>query len=820
MKLNFVKEIERSALQDSWRDFWFGLRQLKKSWPSAMLSIATLAIGIGCVAAVFGALDVVILRPLPFPQPRRLVSVWSTRDGHRDAVTPLNFDSWMRDGRSFASLAGEQDATVTLSTGSIPREVNCGEVTSSFFSVFGVAPILGRSFLPQEDSAPRQHVAILSEKLWRAAFHSDPEVIGRQVQIDRESYTVVGVMPRSLDLRPDGEQLWLPLALTAQSMNWQGGVLYVYGRLREGIALSRARAEMDLEAKLLAERFPDMNRDRGIEVESYASDLLGAYGRQLWILFAAVSLVFLIACANSANLLLAQAIGRMREMKIRTALGASRSRIVRQLLTESMIIGLLSAGTGLLVAMGGIYILRHIGADSVPRIAELKVDFSLLALLLLLALGCALLCGSGAALHAATFGQDGRLADGNRTSLGRQQGRIRNAYIAFEVGLSAVLLIGAGLLIRTAITAANVPLGFNPTSVITGRTALPPRIYSTASRIVVTYDKILDVLGSEPGVRIAAASSKVPMARSNIGLLLGRNSISPPLSSDLSTEVQFISPRYFQAMGVPLLEGRTFSTDDRSDTRQVAVINRTLARRLWLGKTAVGEEIRIPELEGASSTWSIVGVVADSHDDGLMVPAPSILYIPIAQLTIHPWQWSAQSLYLIARTQGPSFENSVVISKALESVDPGLPLGDALSMGERISQSIATAHFYTLILSGLGICGLLMTAMGIYGVVAFFVSKRKSEIGVRLALGATRTNIFGLVVLRGMRPVLFGMCAGVGLALILSRVLTSQLFGISAMDPITLCVTIGVLLVVALLACVLPASRASQIEPTVALRAE
>jgi putative ABC transport system permease protein len=817
------KNEERWKREDyfsGWRqDVIYGLRQLGRRWPTTLLAIVTLGIGVGAVAAVFGIVHAVVLRPLPFPDPDRVVTVWSTRESHDDVVTPRNFDSWRRDTRSFQRLAALERTTATLSDGSGAAQVLGGEVTSDFFSVFGISPALGRTFTSQEDTPPRQHLVVLSHRLWQERFAADSAVIGRQIRLDRESYTVIGVMPERFDLRPDGEQFWIPLALSGQEMNWSG-VLYVFGRLQPHVTLQQAQAEMNVQSRILQARYPEMNRGRDTRVGEFASDLVGEYRRQLFILLAAVGSVFLIACANVANLLLARGTGRTRELTIRAALGASRSRIVRQLLTESFLLGIAGAALGLVVMAAAIHVAKLTAAAVVPRIGEANVDATILAVPMGLAVVCTLLSGTLPALRAAHLEPQGALVQAGRSMAGLARDRIRQIYIAVEVGLALVLLVAAGLLIRTAIAAQTVHPGFVPDRVVTGRTALPPTAYKTADQVADTYERILDTLAAQPGVRSAALTSKVPLGTSSMGLALKPNAVSPPLQNESSTDLQYVSPGYFATMQIPLKDGREFNAHDRARSVQVTLVNETLARRLWPNSDAVGQQLRLPELDGDSPIRQVIGVVADVHDNGLMVAPPAVLYIPIAQVPINPWHWTEQSLYVVARTQTDSLAAPELLRTVLQKVDPELPLGDVLTMNQRLAQSVSTARFYTLLLTILGLCGLALTAAGIYGVVAYFVSRQRAEIGIRMALGATRGNVLLFVVRQGMRPVLAGTGLGIVASLIVSRVLTAQLYGIGATDPLTFAAVTCALLGIAALACYIPARQAVKIDPMIALRSE
>ncbi|HMG02539.1 MAG TPA: ABC transporter permease [Edaphobacter sp.] len=801
------------------QDVAYGIRQLRRSWVTSLLAVVTLGVGIGAVAAVFSILYAVVLHPLPFAQPDRIVNVWSTRQGRDDVVTPRNFDSWRRETHSFERLAALEHVTFTLAGKSSSSQVSGGAVSQEFFSVFGASPMFGRTFAVEDDLPPRRHLAVLSYRLWRERFGEDRSVLGQQVVLDREAYTVIGVMPRSFDVRPDGEEVWVPLALSGQEMGW-GGILNVVGRLRHGVTLRQAQAEMDVEARVLEQRYPEMNHNRAIRVKEFSRDLVGDYRQKLMILLAAVGAVFLIACANVANLLFARGTGRERELAIREALGATRGRIVRQLLTESFVLGLAGAFVGLLLAAVLVRVAKVLGTAVVPRLGEASINLPVLLVLLGLAVGCAVFSGLLPALRAAGSESQNVLAHGGRSVGGLGRDRARNFYIAFEVGLALVLLIAAGLLIRTAVQAQRVDAGFSAENIVTGRTALPSTGYRTAQQIVAAYSRIREDLAAQPGVVSAALTTKVPLSASKLGIVLKTNAVVPALRDESSVEMQYVSPGYFGVMRIPLRSGRDFSDEDRVGSAQVVVVNETMARRLWPGQDAVGKTLRLDGMEVVNPLWQVAGIVADAHDDGLMVSPPAMLYVPFMQVSTNPWRWAESSLYLVARTRTEASASTEVLRKALAGLDPTLPLGDAFTMKERLAKSVAEMRLYTLLLTMLGVCGLVLTAAGIYGVVAYFVNRQRAEIGVRIALGATRANVLRFVVGRGMRPVLAGAAVGVVAAVMASRALSAQLYGVESADAITFAAVTGTLLVVAVFACYIPARQAAGVDPVIVLRGE
>lgn len=488
------------------------------------------------------------------------------------------------------------------------------------------------------------------------------------------------------------------------------------------------------------------------------------------------------------------------------------------MITESLLLGLGGAAFGLLVTAASFSVLKLLGSSDVPRLNEAGIDSTLLLVVLGLAFCCTLLFGMMPALRSSQFNLQGTLAQGGRSSAGLSRDRARNAYIAVQACLALVLLVAAGLLIRTAVAAQNVRPGFNSGNVVTGRTALPSTVYRKAEEVIASYSRILENLSRQPGVISAALATKVPLAAGSMGLSIKPNAVNPPLKDQLATDLSFVSPGYFAAMQIPILRGRAFDTHDRSGSAPVAIVNETLARVLWPGKNPVGQTVRLPELEAATPNWEVVGVVADVHDNGLMTAPPPVLYISFAQVTLDPWHWTEQSLYLIARTQQNLLAGSEILQTALHGIDPELPLGDIRTMDRRLSQSLSNARFCALTLTILGLCGFLLTAAGIYGVVAYFVTRQRAEIGIRMALGATRGAVLLYILRQGMRPVLLGIGLGLVVSLAVSRVLASQLFGVASTDPLTFVAVSFLLIAVAAVACLIPALQASRIDPMNALR--
>lgn len=817
-----LKKMERADYFAGWKqDIVYASRQLRKSIGSTVSATLTLALGIGAVTAIFSVIYAVVLQPLPFPEPDRIVTIWTTRDGKDDVVIPRNFDAWKTQATSFTKLAALEHRGFTLTDGDEPIQVTGARVSSDYFDVFGVSPQIGRTFSPEEDRVGGPRVALISHRLWKQRFDSNPGVLGKDIQLNRLAHTIVGVMPASFDLRPDGEQVWIPLTLRPQAMNWTGGVLYVFGRLQPHSDLRQAQLEMDVLAKNLETLYPDVNQGRGVRVGLFVHDLVGDYRQRLTVLFGAVLFVLLIACANVANLLLARGTARAKELAIRAAHGATGRRLFRQLIVESAMIAAISALMGGALAVAGIQIVQALTPHSVPRIGEAALNGPSLLFALCLGLGTTLLFGALPAWRSLRLDLQSGLREGGRGSEGSVRDWVRTAYVAGEVSLALLLLAGAGLLIRSSIAALQLEPGFTMDNVLTVRTALPRAQYSSAKDIVQAFDKIIEQLVEVPGVTAVSLSSKVPMGPGSAGVVLKPGATSSDsLKSELSAEVRYIGPDYLAALGIPLRKGRDLTGFDDADSRQVVLVNETLARRLWPDSDAVGQSIRIPELNAERPVWEVAGIVGDVREDGLMQPVPGVLFIPFRQVGLSPWQWTQQSAYLIIKTRIPPLDIADQARKAVREVDSMLATGDQQTMEQRFSASIATARLYTILLTSLGAIGLLLTAVGIYGVVAYFVTRQQSELAVRVALGASPRQLMLLVVAQGMKPVAIGVAAGALLAQGLGQSLSSQVFMATAADPATLFAVILILAVVACAACCLPALRAVRVDPMVILRRE
>jgi predicted permease len=811
------------------QDVAFALRQLRRAPGFAAVVVLTLALGIGATAAVFSALYAVALRPLPFAHPDRVTKMFSTARGKYEGASPVEFGALRERTRAFEHIAAavlgsgytfEQDGT--------PQLVTAGRVTADYFAVFGAHPERGRTFTADEDVPNGPKVVVLSHRMWVDRLHEDPGIIGRRIQLEGEAYTVLGVMPASFDVTRDGEDLWVPLALSRDELTRVSAhYLLLVGRLRPKTTVDAARAEATAIVRDALSRSPSFHgnpNEMGVQVMRFIDDLVGDYRRSLFILFGAVGFVLLIACTNVANLLLARGTARGRELAIRAALGAGHGRLVRQLLTESIVI----AGAGVVVGLGlGEAMLCGILAVSppnVPRLDQAGINGHVLAFMLGAGVLSSVLFGLIPALRGATGALQQRLREGGRGLAGAHQERLRGALVAAQVALAMTLLTGAALLIRSQWRMQHVDPGFDPSGILTVRLLLPATRYTSAQQVVSTFDRIRQEAMHIPGVRSAALVSVVPLSGDNM-----RSSIEAedhPLAPGHAptANLRMTSPDYFATMRIPILTGRDIATTDVAGSEPVAVINETLAHTLWPElsiRDVVGKRVRGLPNDANGDGWStVVGVVGDVHDVALRTPPRPEIHIPVPQTAPGLWPYAQQSLVVVMRAAAERADPRLLqrpFERALAHVDPSLPLADAHSMSEYLAQSVQTARFSMLLLAVLAAIALSLAMIGVYGVVSYFVGQRTQEIGVRIAIGATPARVWQFVAQRALRPIGIGIVVGVALSLLTARLLAGQLFEIAPWDPATIAAVAALLASVSLLASQSPARRAMRVPPIVAL---
>jgi predicted permease len=803
-------------------DIRFAVRSLRRSPTLTIAVVLTLALCIGATTAVFSVVYAVLFRPLPFANPTELVLFREVWKGMPGSMSVGNWADAKREDRLFAHLVPMSGASMNLAGSDVPENVTGARVGWDFFRLLGVAPAIGRGFLPDEDRPGSDGVVVLSDGLWRRRFGADRGIIGREIRIDGVPRQVIGVMPASLDYALYDEELWLPAAFTPEQLaQHDEHYLTVLGRLKPGVSLSQVQPELDRIARDLQERYPQENSQRGLGVANLHEELIRDYRTRLFVLLGAVAFVLLIACANIANLLLARATARARETAIRAAVGAGRRHIVRHALTESLVLAAGGGALGVLAAYWGVAALVALGPADIPRLGLARVDGPVLAFVLLLTLGAGLVFGlAPAARMAAQLPQDA-LKEGGRTGQAGRRDRLRSALVVGEIALALVLLTGAGLLIRSAIALNDVDPGFDPRGVLVGRVSLPASGYASPEASEQAFERIAERLGQAPGVTAAGLVSAAPFEGG------GDNGLVPegrPLNieSAVQSDMRLVTPGYFQTMGLRLRMGRVFTPQDRAGAPLVMVINQTLARRAWPGQDPIGKRVACcePGPDGGPNWKTVVGVVADVHARGLARAAPPEFYLPMAQAPNAAWRWIDRTMTLALRTAGEPMTAAPAMRDAVWSLDRSLPVYSIATMGERRTESLASSRFSTMLLTAFGGIALLLAAIGVYGVISYGVTQRAQEIGIRVALGAGRARVLRLVVGHAAALTGVGLLLGLAGAMLLSRLMGGLLFQVSPTDPPTLGAGVLVLSGVALLAALLPAERAARLDPSVTLRAE
>lgn len=806
------------------QDVTFATRQLLRTRSFTTVAVLTLALGIGATAAVFSALDAVALRPLPYPDADRITVVQPTRKGVATDPSPPEFFA-LRDVPAFTHVAAAVlQAGITMRLGDVPEMLAGGRVSADYFAVFGARPFIGRTFTRDEDAPGRSNVAVISYRLWMSHFDGDRGVVNRVVDLDGTAHTILGVMPASFDLKRGSEDVWTPIAFEPDDATKYGEhYLKVFARLRPGVTPAQAAAASVPVERALSERLPYRTfntSDYGVVVNRFRDTLVGNYQALLLVLLGAVGFVLLIACGNVANLLLARGSARTKELAIRAALGAGSGRILRQLLTESLLLGVTGALAGLIVAFGLLRVILGVSPEDIPRLEQASIDWRVLAFTLGVALLAAIVFGLVPALRAARPQLQQTLREGGRGSVTRD--RLRPVLVAAEVALAITLLVGSGLLIRSAWLMQQIDPGFDPRGVLTSRLLLPAARYPTAATITRAYGEIRDEASRIPGVRFAALTSVAPLSGSSMQSSVegeGR----PPDDKSPQANVRFTSNGYFDAMRIPLLAGRDIARSDNANAPGVAVINEALARLLWPNvdpRDALGRGIAGVAAKDGPKYRTVVGVVGNIHDAALNEKPVPEFYIPYEQTPEMMWPLIQRSLVVVVRgpsTPGAAEALARPLARAVARVDPSLPLTETKSMNEFLRGSLATARMNTVLLSLLGGIALVLAMVGIYGVVSYFVNQHVHEIGVRMALGATPGSIWAFVMRRGLVPIVAGLIVGIALSLVTTNVLRTQLYGVTAHDPATLSGVGSLLLVIAILAMYVPARRAMRVAPIVAL---
>ena len=803
-------------------DVRFAWRALRKTPGFTAVVVLTLALGIGANAAIFSVVNAVVLRPLPYADAARLMVVWGNL--HRPGVEEIpasagEYVDYRDQVRSLEQVAAYDTLGFNLTGRGEPERVEGAVVTANLFPLLGVNAQVGRTFAAAEEQPGREHVAILSHALWTRRFHADPAVVGQVVAVDGRPVEIVGVMPAAFRFPDQTTELWRPILLDAEALgagNRGSHGFTVLARLKRGITREQARADLDTVGAAFQARFPGNYRNGfSTTVRPLQDEVVGDTSRALFVLLGAVGLVLLIACANVANLLLARAASRRKEIALRTALGASRWRIVQQLLTVSVLVALTGGAVGLLLAFWGVDALVASAPDSLPRLREVGVDGRVAGFTALVSLVTGVLFGIAPAIRESRAELHETLKEGGRTSAAH--GRAGRLLVISEVALSLVLLVAAGLLIRSFARLQEVAPGFEPAKLLTFRLSLPESRYVTFDKGDAFFTELFTRLRANPDVRAVAASNALPFSGaggSRTFYIDGR----PPMRPEDSTEEQLriVCDGYFGAMRIPIVKGREFTARDALTSPRVAVISEALARKHFPNQEAIGKRISFSQSE--PRWYEVVGIAGDVKHRGLDARDRPELYVPYRQPLFD--SWIVRPMYLAVRTAGEPLAAVAAVRREVSGLDPEQPVFDVRSMDERITRSLTGRRFNMVLLGLFAALALTLAAVGIYGIVAYTVTERTHEIGLRLALGAQRRDVVAMVVRQGMTMTLIGTAAGVAVSLALVRVMSGLLFGVSAADPVTF-VSIPVLLaIVSLAACYIPARRATRVDPMIALRNE
>ncbi|NIR43365.1 MAG: ABC transporter permease [Gemmatimonadetes bacterium] len=815
-------------MESIWQDVRFGVRKLARNPAFAAITVLTLALGIGANTAIFSVVYDVLLRPLPFEDPDRLVMVWEhaiERNRTQNVVSPANYLEWKDQNRVFEDMAAMFSRGAVLSGPDGPQRIQASLVQPGYFEILGVDAALGRVFTPEEGVEGNDRVTVLSHGLWQRRFGGDPEIIGRTVTVEGIEHTVVGVAPAGFEgirFRPQAaafrsdwlqaQDLWVPLTLGEDARSSYGRSLFVLARLAPDVSLEQAQAEMKTIAGRLEEAH-DFNAGWTANVVPLHSQVVGNARPALLILVAAVGLVLLIACANVANLLLAHASARGREIAVRGALGAGRRRLLRQMITESLILALAGAAVGVVFAVWGIEALVALSPGDIPRLENVGLSWPVLAFTAGVALVAALLSGVVPALQASRTDLQAPLREGGRGGTELSGRRARRGLVVTEMALAVVLLIGAGLIMRSFWALWQVDPGFQAERLISAQVTLRGSDYTGMRGRAEFADRLLERVRGLPGVESAATTVARPLG----GGLAPGTSFWPtdrptPSPGDRPTaDIRMISPEYFRTMGIPLLRGREFDSRDGPDSPPVIIINRTAAATHWPDQDPIGK--RMVVRMGDETPREIVGVVGDVRHSELGVAPRAKIYFPHTQLNF-PW------MDIMVRTASDPATLVPALRREVQALDPNLPVYSVKRMNAVVSESVAHERFSTLLMAGFAFVALVLAAVGIYGVMAYSVNQRTQEIGVRIALGAESGKVLTLVVREGMSLALLGVAIGLAVGFGLARLLSSQLYQISAADPFTFSAVALILALTALLACWFPAWRAARTDPVDALRYE
>lgn len=799
-------------------DLRHGLRVLVKNPGFTSIAVLALALGIGANTAIFSVVNGVLLRPLPFKDAGRLVMLWESEPHLKKApIYSSDFLEWKEQNQVFENIAAYADDNLTLVNGDSAERVKSARVSSTLFDLLNVAPVIGRTFSQEEDVPGNNHVVVIGHSLWQSRFGANPGVLGQKLLLNGESFTVVGVMPADFHFIEPAE-LWVPIALSRESSNRKVRYLKVFARLKPGVSFERAQAEMNTLAHHIQQQYVGTGNWADVKVVSLQDELVGDVRLPILVLFGAVGFVLLIACANVANLLLSRTTGRRKEIAIRLALGATTFRVVRQLLTESVLLALLGGILGLPLAFWGKNLLSaglNSASYSASYIDNIGLDWRVLTFTLFASVLTGIVFGLTPALYSVRQDLNVALKSESRSvKAGFRNNRWSALLIVLEVSVTLVLLIGAGLMINSFLHLQHVELGFNPHNALTMRIALPPSKYKSEAEQVSFFNQVTQRIKGVPGVRYAGAINNLPLTRTNLNgifMIEGREPWAP--GQEPLAEFRVVTDEYFSAMEIPVLKGRAFSDVDNEKSPGVVVINNTMARLFWGEEAVIGKRLKFGRSDEPFPYLTIVGVVGDVKHFGPNTNARPEVYIPYKQLPM-------PTMSLLVRTETDPVNLAASIRAQVHAVDPNQPVYNLSTMENLLTESVTQPRLYVKMLSAFAIIAIVLAAVGIYSVIAYSVNQRRQEIAIRMALGAQTRHVLGMVIRQIMILAMIGVLVGLALAFILTRFLSSLLYGVSSSDPLTF-VAISILLTgVAFLASYLPARKVTQIDPVVTLRGE
>jgi predicted permease len=803
------------------QDLKYGIRMLAKSPGFAAVAILTLALGIGANTAIFSVVNGVLLRPLPYQEPQRLVNVYAAnlqKGTANDAVSFADFEDWTKQSRTLDLAAGSY-WTFNLTGQQIPERIVGARTSGNFFEVLGVRPMLGRVYSTIDDQAGKPDLAVLSYGVWQRQFGGDREIVGRTLQLNGVPTTVVAVMPRTFRFPAEDIEVWEPIAGQMEGTPRNSRFFMAVGRLLPGVSFEQAQAEMDMIGRQLARAYPETNSIWGIHLVQVRQDMVAPARTALLLFLGAVGVVFLIACVNVANLFLSRAVGRSKEIAIRATLGASRTRLIRQTLTESSLLGLLGGGAGLALGYWGVDVLIAISPSNIPRLAEVTMDGRVLGFTFALSLLTGLVCGLMPALQFSNRAPNEALKEEGRTATATSGlRRVREGLVVSEIALASILLIGAALLTLSFTHVLNVGPGFRPDHLLTMHVFMTGPKYSDQQIQKNFVRDALQDIAAQPGVTSVGAVSTMPLddsGSSSTVLFASEGQIVEPGKAP-AVNYRLADSNYFSTMGISLVRGRVFTPQDDKDAPRVVLINQSMARRFWPNDDPVGKRVRWIEQNTDTGWHNIVGVVGDVKTFGLDEEEHPAIYAPYPQRTFSWLRW----MTFVARTQSDPGTYAEILRQRLASLDRNQPIYGVRTMDQLLAKAVSQRRFAMFLVGLLASVGIILAFVGVFGVINYSVSQRRHEIGVRVALGAQRGDILRLVVGQGLRLIVAGVVAGISVSFIVARFIESMLFGVGANDPGTF-VGVSVLVTgVALLACYVPVRRALRVDPMIVLRYE